>query len=381
MPISPSGLLCVISFQRRPVRVRPAEALEGGRETDSTIENPCRSATLSSMKLVIHPAVEAERLERIAAAAGPMQVVNAAGADEAAAALAHAEAFFGKITPSLLAKASRLRWVQAPTASLEHYIFPELIAHPCTLTNMRGLFSDVIGEQVFGYILCFARNLHLYVRNQLAARWAPVGGEDQRVSLTTGPGVVSAIDRAHRPLGGATLGIVGLGSIGSAVAGLGLAFGMRVIAVDPVQTQAPEGVLALWKPERLPDLLAASDYVVIAAPHTPATEQLFRRPQMLQMKRSAYLINVGRGAIVDLADLTAALQAGEIAGAGLDVFEIEPLPPEHPLWSLPNVILTPHVAGYSPQIAARHLDLLLDNIGRFLRGEPLRNVVDKGRWF
>ena len=151
--------------------------------------------------------------------------------------------------------------------------------------------------------------------------------------------------------------------------------------VDPVQTVAPEGISGLWKPERLPDLLATSDYVVIAAPHTPETEQLFRRPQLRQMKRSAYLINVGRGAIVHLADLTAALLAGEISGAGLDVFEVEPLLPDHPLWSLPNVILTPHVAGYSPQIAARHLSLLLDNIGRFLRGEPLRNVVDKERWF
>lgn len=352
-----------------------------GKATCSSIEKLRRSATLSSMKLVIHPAVEAERFQRIAAAAGPMQVVNAASGDEAAAALADAEAFFGKLTPPLLALASRLRWVQAPTASLEHYIFPELVDHPCVLTNMRGLYSDVIAEQVFGYILCFARNLHLYVRNQLSARWAPVGGEDQRVSLTMGPGVVNSIDRAHRPLGDTTLGIVGLGSIGGAVARLGLAFGMRIVAVDPVRTEAPEGVWGLWKPERLPDLLAASDYVVIAAPHTPATEQLFRRPQLLQMKRSAYLINVGRGAIVDLDDLTAALQAGEIAGAGLDVFAVEPLPPDHPLWSLPNVILTPHIAGYSPQIAARHLDLLLDNIGRFLRGELLRNVVDKGRWF
>jgi phosphoglycerate dehydrogenase-like enzyme len=245
---------------------------------------------------------------------------------------------------------------------------------------MRGLFSDVIADQVMGYILCFARNLHRYIRNQLAARWEPVGGEAERVPFATGPGRVTAIDRAHLHLADATLGIVGLGGIGSEVARRGLAFGMRVLAVDPVQTEAPPGV-TLWKPERLPDLLAQGDFVVIAAPHTPQTEKLFRRPQFRQMKRSAYLINVGRGAIVDLADLTAALQAGEIAGAGLDVFEIEPLPSDHPLWKMANVIITPHVAGYSPRIAERHLAVLLDNVRRFVNGQPLRNVTDKTRWF
>jgi phosphoglycerate dehydrogenase-like enzyme len=109
--------------------------------------------------------------------------------------------------------------------------------------------------------------------------------------------------------------------------------------------------------------------------------KLFRRAQLRQMKRTAYLINIGRGAIVDLADLTAALQAGEIAGAGLDVFEIEPLPPGHPLWAMPNVIVTPHVAGSSPRIAERHLGVLLDNVRRFARGEALANVVDKARWY
>ncbi len=332
------------------------------------------------MKLVVHPPVEPERLERIQVAVTPGQVVNAA--DEAAAvqALVDADAFFGKITPSLLAAARQLRWVQAPTASLEHYLFPELVAHSCVLTNMRGLFSDVIAEQVFGYLICFARNLHLYVRNQLAARWEPVGGEAERVSFAAGPGTVSAIDRAHRPLAGATLGIVGLGSIGAEIARLGLAFRMRVLAVDPLQTGEPEGV-TLWRPERLPDLLRASDYVVIAAPHTPETYKLFRQPQFQMMKRSAYLINIGRGAIVDLTDLTAALRAGAIAGAGLDVYETEPLPEEHPLWRMENVLLTPHVAGYSPRIAERHLEVLLENLHRFQRGEPLRNVVDKKRWY
>jgi len=334
------------------------------------------------MKLVLHPPVEPERLVRIAAAAGPMAVVNAASEADALAHMPDADAFFGKMTPPLLAAARRLRWVQAPTASLEHYLFPELTTHPCVLTNMRGLFSDVIADQVMGYVLCFARNLHAYVLQQAQGRWAPVGGESARVPFATGPGVVNAIDRAHLHLADCTLGVVGLGAIGSEIARRALAFGMRVLAVDPVRTEAPPSVEALWRSERLPELLGESDFVVIAAPHTPETERLFRRPQFQQMKRSAYLINIGRGAIVDLADLTAALEAGELAGAALDVFETEPLPADHPLWRMgERVILTPHVAGYSPRIAERHLAVLLDNVGRFVRGEVLVNVVDKARWF
>jgi phosphoglycerate dehydrogenase-like enzyme len=334
------------------------------------------------MKLLIYPAVEDARHQRIVAAAGPMSVLNAVQQGEALAHMPDADAFFGKITPLLLAAAGRLRWVQSPTASLEHYLFPELIAHPCVLTNMRGLFHDAIANQVFGYIICFARNLHRYIVQQMCGHWAPIGGEEARVTVKTGPSFVSAIDRAHLPLSDAVLGIVGLGSIGAEVARRGLAFGMRVLAVDPVRTEAPQGVEALWPVERLPDLLAGSDFVVIAAPHTPRTVKMFRRPQFQQMKKTAYLINVGRGVIVDLEDLTAALRAEEIAGAGLDVFEIEPLPAEHPLWSMAGkVILTPHVAGYSPRIAERHLGVLLENIHRFVRGEPLKNVVNKADWF
>jgi phosphoglycerate dehydrogenase-like enzyme len=333
------------------------------------------------MKLVIFPAVEAERLAKIVATVDDLAVVNAEDGAQAAQGITNAEAFFGKITAPLLAAARRLRWVQAPTASLEHYVFPELVAHPSVLTNMRGLYSDVIADQVFGYILCFARNLHRYIRNQLAGRWEPVGGEAERSTFTAGPGTVGAIDRSHLHLGDTTLGVVGLGNIGTEIARRGLAFHMRVLAVDPVQTMAPDGVVALWPVERLPDLLAQSDFVVIAAPHTPQTYKLFRRPQLQQMKQSAFLINIGRGAIVDLADLTAALVAREIAGAGLDVFEIEPLPAGHPLWKMENVIITPHVAGYSPRIAERHLAVLLDNLRRFRNGEPLRNVVSKELWF
>jgi phosphoglycerate dehydrogenase-like enzyme len=333
------------------------------------------------MQLVIHPPVEADRLERIRAVAGVLSIINAANESEALRAMPDADAYFGKITPPMLAAARKLRWVQSATASLEHYMFPELVAHPCVLTNMRGLFSDVIADQVMGYVICFARNLHHYIRQQMTATYQPFGGEGGRVSLSAGPGTTNDIDRAHMHLGDATLGVVGLGNIGAEIARRALAFNMRVLAVDPMQTKAPEGVSALWPVERLPDLLAASDFVVIAAPHTPQTEKLFRRPQFQQMKRSGYLINIGRGVIVDLADLTAAIEAGEIAGAALDVFEVEPLPKNHPLWKQENVIITPHVAGYSPHIAERHQAVLLDNIGRFQRGEPLRNVVNKALWY
>ena len=334
------------------------------------------------MKLVVHPPVEPERLDRIKGVAGPMTLVNA---DDEGHALQHvpdADAFFGKITPRLLAAAARLRWVQAPTASLEHYLFPELAAHPCVLTNMRGLFSDVIADQVMGYVICFARKLHVYVLQAAEGLWGPIGGEASRVGFASGPGTVGDIDRAHRHLADATLGVVGLGAIGREVARCAAAFGMRIVAVDPQPMDRPPEVAALWPVEGLPQLLGQSDFVAIAAPHTPQSAAMFRRPQFRQMKRDAYLINVGRGAIVVLDDLVAALEAGEIAGAVLDVFEIEPLPADHALWRMPDrVILTPHVAGYSPRIAGRHLDTLLDNIGRFVRGEPLRNVVDKHKWY
>lgn len=333
------------------------------------------------MKLVIFPAVDEQRLARIHEAAGPIEVVNAVDERHAAVAVADAEAVFGKITPTLLAAATRLQWVQAATVSLEHYMFPDLVEHPCVLTNMRGLFSDVIADQVMGYILCFARNLHKYVRAQVRRHWEPVGGESQRSSFAAGPGVTTAIDRAHRHLSDLTLGIVGLGSIGGELARRASAFTMRILAVDPARHDRPAEVHALWPLARLNELLGESDFVAVCAPHTPLSVRMFRRPQFQAMKRDACLINIGRGALVDLQDLVEALREGWIAGAALDVFEVEPLPRDHPLWTFENVILTPHVAGFSPRIAERHLGVLLENIQRFRSGQPLRNVVNKASWF
>jgi phosphoglycerate dehydrogenase-like enzyme len=334
------------------------------------------------MKLVLSPPVDDERLIQIREAAGSMAVVNAASDDKALREITDADAFFGKMTPELLAAAERLRWVQSPTASLEHYLFPELIEHPCQLSNMRGLFSDVIADHVMGYVLCFARNLHLYLRRQNEHRWAPVGNEEMtQQTFLTGPAFVSPVDAAHKHLSDQTLGVVGAGYIGREVCRRAAAFGMRILAVDPL-CRSIEGVVDdVWQPDRLPDLLAESDFVVIAAPHTPDTEKLFRTEQFRQMKNSGILINIGRGAIVDLADLTAALETGEIAGAALDVYEIEPLPSHHPLWAMEKVILTPHIAASSPRIAERHLATLLENIRLFVAGRPPATLVDKRQWF
>jgi len=328
------------------------------------------------MKILIYPAVDDVRLATLREAAGSARLVNASDEAQALEEIADADAFLGKITPPVLARARKLRWVQSFTASLEHYVFPELVRHSCVMTNMRGLFSDVIADHVFGYILCFARNLHLYLRRQREARWAPVGGGMDPQPFTTGPSRVTPVDRAHVHLSDATLGVVGMGHIGGEVAARGRAFGMKILGVDPL----PRGE-AVWPMSRLDELLAASDYVVICAPHTPETAGMFHRARIRKMKKTAILINIGRGAIIPLADLTAALEAGDIAGAALDVFETEPLPPDHPLWKRENVILTPHVAAASVHIAERHLALLLDNVARFVRGDELRNVVDKANWY
>ena len=354
------------------------------------------------MKLVIWPPVEAERLEKVRAAARaahsvsgaaqaesgaaepatggeePVRVVNCADMDEAVREMPDCDGFFGKMTPELLAAEGRLRWIPSPTASFEHYLFPALIEHPCTLTNMRGLFSDVIADQVMGYVLCFARNLHLYVRRR---KWQPCGGEGARVGFAQGPGVVNEIDKAHLHLSDCALGVVGCGEIGAEVARRARAFAMPVLAVDPVRTEPPCEGVTLWGMERLDDLLGQSRFVVICAPHTPETERMFNRALIAKMRRDGFLINIGRGVIVVLDDLVAALAAGEIAGAALDVFETEPLPEGHALWAMENVILTPHVAGFSPRISERHLAVLLENVKRFATGEPLVNVVDKRRWF
>jgi phosphoglycerate dehydrogenase-like enzyme len=283
----------------------------------------------------------------------------------AAAAIVTADAAFGTLPAELLAKAQRLRWLQAPQAAPPAgYYYPELVAHPVTVTNFREIYNDHISAHILAFVLAFARGLHVYIPQQLRRVWAKPA-EDL--------GVVA--------LPGATALIVGLGGIGAETARLLAAFGVRVVAVDARRTDKPEHVAELHKPEALDRVLPQADFVILTVPHTPATEGFFNKSKFRLMKREAFFINIGRGMTTQLDDLVAALNAGEIAGAALDVYEQEPLPPEHPLWGMPNVLLTPHMAGYGPHLNERRFQIIEDNCRAFANGQPLRNVVDKSNWF
>ena len=312
------------------------------------------------MKFLIYPAVSARELREIQSVASEVEVLNIADVGQVVEVIGEIEGMYGRITPEMLERARKLRWIQTPMAGLEHYMFPALIESDVILSNMQNIYSDQIADHVMGYILMFARGLHTYLRRQLQGRWEP------------GAPVIHLAD--------STLGVIGLGGIGSQVARRGAACDMRVLAVDATRTARPDSVDALWSTDRLDDLLAESDFVVSCVPHTPDTVKLIGANQFKKMKNTAYLINISRGVVVDLAALTSALQNAEIAGAGLDVFETEPLPAGHPLWSMENVIVTPHTAGAAPHTLRRRIDVVKENLRRFVADEPVRNIVDKARW-
>jgi phosphoglycerate dehydrogenase-like enzyme len=293
------------------------------------------------------------------------RVVVVESGDEAARHLPEADAAFGTVSPALLAAAPRLSWIQAPAAAPPAgYYSPELIAHPAVVTNFREIYNDHIGAHIMAFVLAFARGFHRYLPRQLRRQWDPA-------PLDTGI--------VHLPE--ATALIVGLGGIGGEAARLCAAFGLRVLGVDARRRDRPPGVAELHGPAALDDLLPRGDFVILTVPHTPATEGLIDRARLQRMKRTAFLINIGRGMTVRLDDLAVALRRGEIAGAGLDVFEEEPLPPAHPLWELPGVLITPHTAGHGPYLDDRRAEILIDNCRRFAAGRALRNVVDKPHWF
>jgi len=290
---------------------------------------------------------------------------------EADARLPEADVVLGwAVTPRNFATAKRLRWIHVTAAGVGALLFPELAASEVAITNGRGLHSASMAEHTLGVMLAFARKLHLARDAQHERRWT------QR-DLWTGSPPFAA-------LAGATLGVVGLGRVGEAVATGARALGMRVLAVRRRPAPAKGAAAASgsaaheqWGLERLADLLAASDWVVLAAPLTADTRHLIGAPQLAHMKREAVLINLGRGALIDERALIAALAEGRIAGAGLDVFEDEPLPADSPLWGMSQVIVTPHISGLGPRYWERAMEQFASHLRAFIEHRALENLVDK----
>jgi phosphoglycerate dehydrogenase-like enzyme len=277
-------------------------------------------------------------------------------------------AFTPFVDRDVFASASRLRWVQSPAVGVGSLMFPELLASDVVVTTARGVRARSIAEHVLGVTIALARLLPAALRAQAQHHWAQ-----------------EELETRGRTLQGLHMGIVGLGAIGLEVANIAAPFGFRVSAIrrrPPSPTGfgaagGPPGVENVWTPDRLDDLLAQSDVVVIAAPHTPETKRLIGRAQIDRMKAGALLVNVARGKLVDDEALIEALRAGRLGGAALDVFSQEPLDPSSPYWDLPNVIITPHTSGAMQDYWTPLVALFAENLRRFEKGGPLVNVVDK----
>jgi len=284
--------------------------------------------------------------------------------DAAEALLPETDVVFGfAIRPENFASAVKLRWIHSTAAGVEGILFPALVESDVVLTSSRGLHARSMAEHVLAVMLAFARQLPASRDAQRERRWT------QLEQFGARPG--------FGQLDGGTVGIVGFGRIGQAVGSACKALGMRVIAVRRHADADPGPADAQWGPDGLPQLLAQSDWIVLAAPHTRETVKLLGPEAIARIKPGAYLVNVGRGALVDEAALADALRSGHLAGAALDVYETEPLPEKSPLWRMPQVIVTPHVSGLGPRYWERATDVFVRNLRAWLDGAPLANVVDK----
>jgi phosphoglycerate dehydrogenase-like enzyme len=294
---------------------------------------------------------------------GGHQLHHTSDPDQLLALAPQLDVIMGHFSAPVCNAAPNLRWVQSFSAGMNNFLLPEVIErNEITVTNMAGIYAPQGGEHAWAFLLALARGLVSSLENMKTRRW----GGATVVEIT-----------------GSTLGIIGLGGFGLETLKRAQGYDMTVLALDPVHTEKPEGVAELKKPTRdnLHDLLRRSDAVVLACPRTEETYHLIGAEELAQMKNSAYLINVTRGGIIDELALVEALNTGQIAGAGLDVTEEEPLPADSPLWDAPNLVLTPHRAGASQHRPRKVFEFFCENLERYLKGEPLRNIVDKRKGY
>jgi phosphoglycerate dehydrogenase-like enzyme len=292
-----------------------------------------------------------------------IHVVVSNDADELKANAPEAEAILyaylgADLLAAVLPLAGRLRWIHCLWTGVEGVLIPELLNHPVELTNGRGVFRWPLADWVVSAMLFFAFDFRRIIRQHEQRVWEPFVADT---------------------LGGRTLGIVGYGAVGSAAAERARPFGMRIVALRrrPELFKAHSSVDRTYDPPQLKEMIAASDYLLVTTPLTPQTRGLIGEPEIAAMKTSAVLLNIGRGPVIDEPALIRALESNRIRGAALDVFTTEPLPPEHPFWRMPNVLLSPHTADRVEGFLEPALECFVDNMNRFRTGAPLLNVVDK----
>jgi phosphoglycerate dehydrogenase-like enzyme len=316
------------------------------------------------IRVLVAATLDPDEVERIRRAGRNVEIVVPRGDAEALAAAAEAEVILGAPSVEAIRVAKRLKWVQHWAAGVES-LPRELMQHPCVLTNMQRVFAPVIAETAFALLLGLTRGLvQASVPNFRLRKWERGGGVP--------------LDDLYQK----TMGVVGLGGIGTEVARRAhCGFGMKVLAVDPKPMPRPEFVAELREPAWLPEMVPQVDVLVSCAPHTRETVKLFGEAVFHAFRKTAYFINVSRGALVDQVALARALKEGWIRGAGLDVTTPEPLPPGDPLWDCPNLVITPHNSGAAPIREVRLVALVAENLRRYSNGLALLNVVDKERGY
>jgi phosphoglycerate dehydrogenase-like enzyme len=278
--------------------------------------------------------------------------------------IADADVFIGwSLTPAQFLAAQQLRWIHSPAAAVHQLMFPELINSSVVVTNSSGVHGPVVAEHAIALVLALAKRLPRAMQYQVKKEWAQQQLWDEQPR--------------PREVAGSTVIVVGMGAIGREFTTRAKALGMRVLAVRENPSKGAEGADAVHSNLELDAILPQADYVLLCTPVTPATQSLMNQERLEKMKPEAYLINVGRGTLVDESALIPALMAHRIAGAALDVFVEEPLPPESPLWSVENLLITPHTAAVTEKLWERHYQLIAENLKRFLGGQPLLHVIDK----
>jgi D-3-phosphoglycerate dehydrogenase len=311
------------------------------------------------MRIVLCYPLERRHYEQFVATAPNAEIIDA-GQDRIAEEMLSADIFLGHAKVLVpwdeVVQRGRLKWIQSSAAGLDHCLVPQVIASSILVTSASGLFADQVAEQTLALLLGLLRGLPTFFRAQQKREF---------------------IRRPTRDLHGATVGIIGFGGNGRRIAETLAPFRCRILATDVFPREQPAHVEGIWSAERLDELLALSDVVILCVPLNATTQGMIGAAQLAAMRRGSILINVARGQVVDERALVAALGSGHIWGAGVDVTEVEPLPIDSPLWDSPNVIITPHVGAQSARRADDTTDLLCENLRRYLGGEPLLNLVDK----